>query len=61
VTGFRPYAFLVQARTARQTNLWGPFATADEAARWATAHIESGAGQWIIRPMWDPNQGDKED
>ena len=44
----------VQARTPRQTNLWGPFNSADEAARWATKHIQSGAGQWIIRAIWDP-------
>jgi glucan biosynthesis protein len=61
MSGFHPSGYILQARTMRQTNLWGPFKNAEEAARWATAHIESGSGQWIIRPLWDPNRVDKED
>jgi hypothetical protein len=52
--GFHPNGYILQARTPRQTNLWGPFKTADEAAHWATTNISSGAGQWVIRPLWDP-------
>jgi hypothetical protein len=53
--GFRPNGYILHARTPRQTNIWGPFKTADEAALWATENISSGAGQWVIRPLWDPN------